>query len=96
MNGNVWEWCQDWFDSAYYQAAPNLALDPVGPSGGSDRVLRGGGWTSLTPYCRSAAHDPSVPFSNGLEPGFRLLLPVDTVRSLLKEPSKTPRTPSPK
>jgi serine/threonine protein kinase len=94
MYGNVWEWCQDWFDAAYYQSLPNPAIDPLGPSGGSDRVLRGGGWTVMAPYCRSGARHPSVPFSNGLEPGFRVMLSVDTVRSLLKKSPKKTNLPS--
>jgi formylglycine-generating enzyme required for sulfatase activity len=34
MSGNVWEWCEAWFDN------------PQGPSGDSNRVLRGGSWGS--------------------------------------------------
>jgi formylglycine-generating enzyme required for sulfatase activity len=47
MYGNVWEWCQDWYDSAYY--AQNSNVDPQGPAMGSERVRRGGCYnTGLT------------------------------------------------
>jgi len=42
MLGNVSQWVNDWYDVKYYQSSP--AVDPPGPSGGSQRVLRGASW----------------------------------------------------
>lgn len=50
MSGNVGEWCQDWKDD-YPTAAQN---DPMGPSSGSLRIVRGGDWRDFDSMCRVA------------------------------------------
>jgi len=70
MSGNVWEWCSDW--EASYSSSPSS--NPQGPSTGSSRVLRGGGWCSIPRNCRV-----SIRYSNGPDVwsnfyGFRLVL----------------------
>lgn len=49
MHGNVWEWCADW----YAKKLPG-GEDPVGPSIGTYRVVRGGCWGHQSADCRSA------------------------------------------
>ena len=46
--GNVYEWCQDWYDKDYYSKSPTK--NPPGPGTGLHRVLRGGDWAHDTAY----------------------------------------------
>ena len=71
MIGNVQEWCQDWYGA--YPAGS--VTDPQGAVTGSDRVVRGGDWSSFAKYCRSAfRHFSLYPDYRGYDVGFRLLL----------------------
>jgi len=42
--GNMWEWCEDWWDPDYFRASPRK--DPRGPKTGRARVVKGGSWDS--------------------------------------------------
>jgi formylglycine-generating enzyme required for sulfatase activity len=52
LYGNVWEWCQDFYQEKYYLAGPER--DPPGPAPTPTRVLRGGSWNTRADLCRSA------------------------------------------
>jgi formylglycine-generating enzyme required for sulfatase activity len=75
MHGNVGEWVQDWYDKNYY--AQSLASDPRGPSGGSGRVVRGGGWDISDEYLRSAFRNYYSPELRNRSLGFRLAFTPD-------------------
>ncbi len=54
LHGNVAEWCNDAFDTAYYRNSPQD--NPTGPeTPGPERVVRGGSWKSPAERCRAAA-----------------------------------------
>lgn len=69
LHGNVAQWVQD-FD-APYPSEP--AVDPTGPTSGSRRVHRGGGWSSAAAETRSAARAATSPALREDGIGFRLV-----------------------
>ena len=51
MHGNVWEWCNDFYNVDYYQESPEE--NPKGPKTGETKVVRGGAWKFSADSCRS-------------------------------------------
>ncbi len=51
-SGNVWEWCNDWYDWEYYDYSPYN--NPHGPASGTFRVCRSASWGSSPWVCRLA------------------------------------------
>jgi len=70
MTGNVWEWCLN-----YHGSLGNGLTDPVGPSSGTKRVIRGGGVNSPPYFCNSSYRSASdLPSSSDQCRGCRLFV----------------------
>ena len=74
MHGTVCEWCADW----YGDYPSRSVTDPVGPSQGTYRVIRGGSWKHDADLCRSASRSWGGPGHRDHNLGFRVVLVPDS------------------
>ncbi len=80
MNGNTWEWVNDWFGNYEAPANPGEAIrNPRGPNTGEYRVLRGSSWEDNLPRnVRAAYRSDYSPVCRDISFGLRFgVLPQD-------------------
>lgn len=68
MTGNVYEWTQDLYDTL----SASAASDPTGAAVGTNRIDRGGGWYSDTPFLRVSNRSNYAPTDTSTALGIRL------------------------
>lgn len=80
VSGNVWEWCNDWFDPSHHvRACPETRENPRGPGTGTHKVQKGGSFLCHRSYCnryRVAARTGNTPDSGTSNAGFRCVADV--------------------
>ena len=95
MSGNVAEFCLDFYSAEYYRADSLNYINPRGPEGGQEHVIRGGSFKSDAADVRSAARDftktkswlvtdPQIPksiwwYSDCIDVGFRVVCEADSI-----------------
>ncbi len=76
MQGNVYEWCLDWYRRNYYNKSP--IHNPQGPIYGNYKAVRGGDWARTDYFLRVASRRHYSPHYKDSFVGFRLAMDAAT------------------
>jgi formylglycine-generating enzyme required for sulfatase activity len=75
MQGNVWEWCQNWANNPFQKFAP---VDPPGNPKGKLRMTKGGAFDAYTDLCAAESAQAHPPEYKAADLGFRPMLDLSS------------------
>jgi formylglycine-generating enzyme len=81
MAGNVWQWCQDWYDPHFYQCPEAGSPNPLQTIPTGIRAERGGSWVGPAELGRSSFRRGRPPAAVGRCLGFRCVGTMDRLPS---------------
>ena len=70
MGGNVREWVADFYSDTYYNDQASL-MNPTGPDSGTERVIRGGSFSTDVKFITTYTRDKGTPETAADDLGFR-------------------------
>jgi len=79
MAGNVWQWCRDWYDEAFYQRPDASAANPLNRTPTGMRSQRGGSLVTPPELCRNSYRRGQPPTAQGRCLGFRCVSAPDII-----------------
>ena len=75
--GNAWEWCNDWYDTYYYESSPKK--NPKGADDGNYRVIRGGGWEATIISARCSHRSNLGSTTSDISTSFRCVKDISDI-----------------
>lgn len=85
MAGNVYEWCNDYYKSDYYELSNSI--EPQGPATSMFKILRGGSWYHEKQHLRCSDRFRFMPVARISFVGFRVAWKADKAEALKVQPT---------